>query len=234
MTSALPYYWKPLLGAVGLAGVLFHAPAWAQSGVATAAAEATIYENPATQNAGSYDTICVGNLDGFVITRRAFVRFDLPAIPPGAVVTRVVYQFNQVRVRHMGVGAPKTATLELRRVTETWEEGAGMRLIAPCGGGDEVPGVTWATAPAVQAGTSATVPLSSSGGTFSIDTDSGTANDGLIADVQAWVNNPAGNFGWEYRLADEDELDNTRLLEPGSFTVYWIIPLEFGDGFESP
>ncbi len=214
--------------------MFFHAPAWAQSGVASAAAEATIFEQPSGWNAGGYATICVGNLDGFVITRRAFVRFDLPAIPAGAVVTRVVYQFTQVRVRHMGAGAPKSATLELRRVEETWEEGAGIRVTAACGGGSEVPGVTWANAPAVQADASATAPLSSAGGTSSIDTDSGSANDGLIADVQAWVDNPAGNFGWEYRIAEEDVLDNARLVEPGSFTVFWTLGLEFEDGFESP
>jgi hypothetical protein len=50
----------------------------AQSGVATVAAEATIFENPSGANAGGYDNICVGNLDGFVLTRRAFARFDLP------------------------------------------------------------------------------------------------------------------------------------------------------------
>lgn len=77
-------------------------------------------------------------------------------------------------------------------------------------------------------------PLPAFGTAVTFDTDIGSANDGLIADVQAWVDDPAVNFGWEYRISEEDELDNARLLSPGSITVHWVAQLEFEDGFESP
>jgi hypothetical protein len=207
----------------------------AQSGVATVAAEATIFENPSGANAGGYDNICVGNLDGFVLTRRAFARFDLPEIPPGSVVTRVVYEFTQVQVRQMGAGAPKTATLEMRRVQADWLEGEGIFLSASCGGGDDVPGVDWDSAPPVQAGISATRFLPSGGNTqLTIDTDIGSDTDALIADVQAWVDSPGDNVGWDYRITEDDVLDNARRLLPGSFTIYWQAQLNFSSGFESP
>jgi hypothetical protein len=48
------------------------------------------------------------------------------------------------------------------------------------------------------------------------------------------VDNPAGNFGWDYRVAEEVTLDNARLLSPGSITIHWTVPpLDFEDGFET-
>jgi hypothetical protein len=209
--------------------------AYAQSGVGQVAAEATVFESAPDRNSGGYDNICVGNHDGLVTTRRAFARFTLPSIPQGSTVTRVVYNFTQVQVRQMGVGSPKTANLELRRVEADWVEGTGLFLSSSCGGGDTVPGINWANAPPVQAAASADVFLPSTINTpIIIDTDIGNADDGLIVDAQAWVDNPATNFGWEYRLAEESVLDNARRLLPGSVTVHWTVPpLNFADGFES-
>jgi hypothetical protein len=52
--------------------------------------------------------------------------------------------------------------------------------------------------------------------------------------VQAWVDSPGDNFGWEYRITEEDVLDNARRLLPCSFTIYWQAQLNFSSGFESP
>lgn len=231
------YRLPPIPGAAAilLAGSILFAPvAMGQSGVAPVVAEATIFELPPDTNAGGYDNICVGNLDGFVLTRRAFARFGLPEIPPGATVTRVVYNFTQERVRSMGAGAPRTANLELRRVEGAWVEGEGTLNAASCGGGDDVPGVNWDNAPPVAGAPSAVVFLPTTGNTgITIDTDNGSADDGLIADVQAWVDDPAENYGWEYRITEEDVLDNARRLLPGSMTIFWTAPLAFEDGFEN-
>jgi len=197
----------------------------AQSGVGPVAAEATIFEDRQSENAGGYADICIGNLDGVITTRRAFARFDLPEIPEGATVTRVVYNFTQLMVRFIGPGAPKTADLELRRVNEAWEEGTGVRLNASCGGGANVPGVDWANAPAVAGGVSGGAFLPTNNNVpITIDTDIGADDDGLIADVQAWVDDPGSNFGWDYRVAAEATLDNARQLMPGSITIHWTLP----------
>jgi hypothetical protein len=207
----------------------------AQSGVATVIDAATVYENEPNDNGGIYGEICAGNLSGTAATRRAFVRFNLPAIPGDAIVTRVVYDFIQIRPRGNCGTCPKAANLEMRRVLNDWVEGLGGLNNAACGGGTNVPGVSWNGAPGVQANVSATEFMpASSGVPITIDTDIGDDDDGLIADVQAWVDNPASNYGWEYRVLEEDIADNARLVNPGSMTIYWGFPvLEFDDGFEN-
>ena len=98
-----------------------------------------------------------------------------------------------------------------------------------------MPGVNWDNAPAVAATPSGGAFLPTTEGLpIAIDTSTGSANDGLIADVQLWLDDPSANFGWEYRIVEEDVIDNARRLLPGSITVFWTAPLEFEDGFESP
>jgi hypothetical protein len=196
----------------------------AQSGMATVDANASVYENQPDANGGIYGEICFGN-HATTATRRAFVSFTLPAIPEGAVITRVVYNLTQLRARGNCPSCPKTANIELRRVLENWEEGLGGTNNAACGGGTNVPGVDWNSAPAAQAGVSATEFMPSTfNAPITIDTNVGDDDDGLIADVQAWVDNPASNFGWDYRVLEEDIADNARLVNPGTVTIHWTLP----------
>ena len=53
-----------------------------------------------------------------------------------------------------------------------------------------------------------------------IDTDEGNDNDGLIDDIQAWVDGD-DNQGWRFQLAEENAADNARLLRPGLITIDW-------------
>lgn len=192
----------------------------AQSGVATVAAETSVYEDQPNDNGGSYSLYCIGN-HATNATRRGYARFSLPAIPAGAVITRVVYNFTQNRVRTMG-GGPRTANIEIRRVTESWVEGTGVQGGGPCGGGSVVAGVTWNSRPGVSAALSATEFLPATNLTeISIDTDIGDDDDGLIADVQTWADNPGLNFGWAFRVTEEDVADNARRMQPGSITIHW-------------
>ena len=84
-----------LISTIALLGTPFIA--FAQSGVATAEANATIFEDDTDGNGGIYGEICIGNLAGTGATRRAFVKFELPDIPADATITRVEYNFVQVR-----------------------------------------------------------------------------------------------------------------------------------------
>lgn len=222
----------------GIAILIFAVSANAQSGTATVAADATIYEEQPNDNAGADAEYCIGNQETIETTRRALVRFDLPAIPAGSVITRVVYDFTQNRVRQFCVEC--AATLVMRRITESWAEGSGSGSVGgggPCGGGAEVAGVNWNNRPAV-GGISATAPLPDTEQTptaITIDTDIGEDNDQLIADIQGWVDGTFQNFGWRMQVSEEVTVDNARAMDPGTITIHWVEPpppLEFEDGFE--
>lgn len=202
---------------------------------ATLAGEATVYENEADNNGGGDSEVCIGNI-ATTATRRAFVRYTLPAIETGSTINRVVWTILQDRVREQG-GGPLAATLQVRRLTDSWVEGTGSGVGAgPCGGGENVPGVDWATQPTVAATDSATAALSADNA-VSVVIDTNTGHDGLLADVQAWVDGGAGNFGWRLAVVEEGTADNARVLIPGTMTIYWTVPvgeLSFADGFETP
>ncbi len=192
------------------------------SGAGTLTGEATVYENTPTFNGGAYTEFCIGNVGGTTQTRRGFVRYTLPVIPSGATVTRVQLSFTQENVRSMN-GGPRTATLEAHRVTSAWSEGAGGANTRSCGGGTDVAGIDWAGMPTVAATASATRALPvTEPFTVTFDTNVGTADDGLIADVQAWVNGSA-NHGWRLSVAEEGTADNARSVRPGTLTVSWVL-----------
>lgn len=199
------------------------------------AGEATVYENQAGNNGGGYSEVCIGNV--VMDTRRAFVRYTLPAIAAGSTVHRVVWGILQDRVRSQGDVGPLAATLQVRRVTAAWVEGTGSGLgLGPCGGGANVAGVDWGTQPTVAAADSTTAALSADG-QVNVVFDTSTGHDGLLTDVQAWVDSGASNFGWRLAVVEEGTADNARVLIPGTLTIYWNLPnddLVFTDGFETP
>jgi hypothetical protein len=198
----------------------------AESDVGSLAADATVYEDASGANGGGHSGVCVGNLFTTDSTRRSYVRYDLPSIPSGSTVTRVVLTLTQERVRTIGIGAPKAATLELRRVSSSWAEGSGTGAQAACGGGADLPGIDWASAPGVSAVVSGVEDLpSTNGASISFDTSLG-GDLGLIHDVQAWVEDANSNHGWRFGVVEEATVDNARLLTPASLVVYWTPPDE--------
>ncbi len=220
-----------LLFCLGCGGLLR-----AQAGDATIAGDTTVYENQPDNNGGLDSEVCIGNLAVTTSTRRGFIRYALPAMPAGATIERVVLNLLQDRVRTNG--GPLGATLELRRVTADWVEGAGSGPPGgPCGGGSAVPGLDWATQPTVAAFPSGIRSLPTTNlFVVTLDTDIGTANDGLIGDVQAWVDNGATNFGWRLAVQEEGTANNARAIVPIGLTIHWSDPgdIIFGSGFEPP
>ncbi len=187
------------------------------------AAEATIFEEQGTENAGGYSDICIGNLATTGTTRRAYVRYNLPAIPATATITRVRLTFTQEVVRI--IGGPLTATMRLNRALSSWSEGTGTSppMMRSCAGGADVPGLDWNGAPSVSGTTSGEEFLPSSNGEVIVfDTDVGTNDDQLISDVQGWVSS-GSNFGWRVRVTGEGTVNNARALRPGTLTVYWTL-----------
>jgi len=209
-----------VLGMFILAIFAVNAQAQVMSGEAVVNAEATIFQDQAMENSGGDAMVCIGNLDSTGSTRRGYVRYDLPDIPAGATVTRVVMEAAQPRVRSQG--GPKAATLQVHRVTQAWEEGGGSATQSgPCAGGQAVPGLNWNNAPSNRNAASASGAWNDQrNDTTTMDTDEGSANDGLINDVQAWVDGEDNN-GWRLSVAAENVTDNARGVRVPTVTIYW-------------
>jgi hypothetical protein len=127
--------------------------------------------------------------------RRALLRFDVSAIPPGSVVNSATLQMTVVMVPL----SPVNSTFDIRRVLQSWTEG-GVSWNSRSGAGTpwQVPGATGA-------GDSVSTPSSFvavGSANFTAYTFPSTA--ALVADVQGWVNDASSNFGW--MLISENEV----------------------------
>jgi hypothetical protein len=169
--------------------------------------------NPNNNNGGSA-SIFTGT-DGLGGTMRGLVRFDLPASLQGrAAVTSVQLRLT---IQALGNGTAGTsAVLSLQAVSEPWIQGNGVgsspgafTVGQACGG--SVTGATWAQANCTTA-TSWTTP----GATVSATVSGSASNDGvgvgspitwstggMNADVQSWLDAPAGNHGWRITSSTE-------------------------------
>jgi hypothetical protein len=129
------------------------------------------------------------------LNRRALLKFDVSSIPAGAQVREVRLTLYQSRSR-------ESHAVAVHRLTRAWSQGAAnggsAGAGAPAGTGD----VTWLHAlRPLQAWTSpggdhaslasASIPVGFAGQFY---TWGPTA--ALVADVQSWVDQPAGNHGW--------------------------------------
>ncbi len=187
-------------------------PAAAQTVNLTPTQDATLCEDPASGGGAVQGLLANGRgqhlfagatLDS-TRRRRALVEFDIAGnIPSGSVITNVVLTLNVSRV------ANATArTVALRRVTADWAEdlsdaaeGTNESNEGQCApvAGD---GATW-----LERFAASNLAWSSAGGDF-VGTNSATASIAgignysfgstaqMVADVQSWLDNPSGNFGW--------------------------------------
>ena len=146
----------------------------------------------------------LGQNDGFEI-RRALMRFDVGQVPAGAVINSVTLRVTVVRDPLSAVNS----IFEVRRVLQSWTE-TGV-----CWNSRTSPGTPWQVPGATGAGDSAGNASSAvlvSSTDFTDYTFSSTA--ALVADVQAWVNDPSVNFGW--LLISEDEVSHFTARRFGS------------------
>ena len=166
--------------------------------------------------------------------RRALLRFDLSALPANITV-----QSASLRLV-MNQGPTSVHDFRLHRVMESWGEGSsdagspGGTGAAP-GSGDATwnhrfyNATTWSAAGGSYAATaSATTQVTNATGAY---TWSATP---MVADVRAWLDNPASNFGWILRGADEAQSftakrfssrENAALADRPSLSVtYQVLP----------
>jgi hypothetical protein len=158
----------------------------------------TLYENGAGSiSNGSGEHFFAGRT-GTGDIRRGVIAFDIAAsIPAGGRVTNVTLTLHLSR--EPALGGPEI--VELRRLLADWGEGTSDALANEGGGGAATPGdATWIHT------FSDTGFWSSPGGDFVQKVSASQAVDaigfyswsgpGLVADVQSWLDNPQGNFGW--------------------------------------
>jgi spore coat protein A len=166
----------------------------------------TLYEDPdGTVSNGLGEHMFVGR-SGSTQRHRALVRFDFSAIPPGSIINSVSLKLYMSRT------TSGLTTVTAHRLTASWGEGNSIGTGGQGGGGAVTPNdATWihrfwdntfwstpggdfVAAPSAAVGVSGTGSYTWSGA-------------GLVADVQAWVNTPASNFGW---LLQGDETPDIR------------------------
>lgn len=158
--------------------------------------DTTIYEEGTSLANGSGTYLFAGNTAAGN-ARRALLWFDVSAVvPAGATVTSALLTLNISKTR-----APIN-TLNLHRLTATWGEGTANATGEEGRGGAAGTGdATWS-----RRGTQS-LSWGTPGGDFS-ETASASAQvgasgkvawgstEGVVADVQAWVNAPESNAGW--------------------------------------
>lgn len=150
-----------------------------------------------TVNHGTWGAIIAGNSGpGANVVNRDLIRFDLSSIPTNAIVLSAT-----LRLAFTGNNTAMSTTLSLYQLNSSWTES----------------GVTWNTrdgstawsTPGLAAGVDYDATPSSS--LTSMFLGSNTARSdfsftGLVADVQAWVNNPSANYGWF--MVNSNEVNN--------------------------
>jgi hypothetical protein len=159
--------------------------------------------------------------------RRGVLAFDVAGrIPAGSTITAVSLSMN------MSMTPAGARTVELHKLLADWGEGTSH---APSGEGDGAPAtpndatwrhrffdtIFWTT----QGGDfSATVSASQSVGPAGQYTWSSAQ---MVADVQAWLDNPASNFGWlvlgdESAIATAKRFDTRESASPPVLTIEFI------------
>ena len=184
-----------LLTAAMLAVVRF---ASAETVVLAPSKDNTLYQNSSGQlSNGKGNYLFVGRTDDPGLIRRGLIRFDLSSIPANATISDVTLT--------MFSSSPQDnspVSVSLRKVARDWGEGASNAPLEEGGGTQAQTGdATW-----IHTFFNSGMWNSAGGdfsGTASASTPVGAADrfytwsgSGLIADVQGWVGNSAGNFGW--------------------------------------
>ena len=194
--------WAAVLAALGVVGLLGGAvtvrptPVAAATTVLAPTKDNTLYQDPTgavSNGAGTY--LFAGRTNGGSI-RRGLLTFDIAAtVPANATITSATLRLTLSRT----IG--QAETIELHRALADWGEGASNAGTNEGQGGPVAAGdATWLhrfydTAPWATLGGdfSPTVSAAASVGTAGSYAWSGPA---VVADVQAWLDDPLANAGW--------------------------------------
>jgi len=164
----------------------------------------TLYEDLNGQLSNGQGIYFFDGKTGSNLLRRGLIAFDLTSIPANAIVTDASLSM----FLSMTNGGP--AAVSLSKVLQDWGEGASNAGDPGGGGAQAAAGdATWLhtfynlgfwAAP----GGDFSPATSASAMVDTVNTTYTWGGSGLIADVQAWVSNSTGNFGWVIRGNEVD------------------------------
>lgn len=170
----------------------------------TSSADTTLFGESPTNNLGAVPTL-IGGTTAHGYANRPLIRFDLgQSIPSNAIIDAVNLTLTLV-VAHQMFGVE--SIFDLHRVLRPWGEGNKVSLNPKLGeaatDGEATwnarfhPATLWASAGAAE-GTDYSGAVSSSQliGNVVPQTYTFGSTAELVADVQSWLTNAAGNFGW--------------------------------------
>lgn len=191
---------SPIVASLLLAVVPLAGHARADVIVLEPVADATLIQqedvDPLEYAAGASQYLFAGRVasNGGGRIRRALLRFDLSAVPAGAQVVSasLTVTLNQA--------VSPAQPFELHAVGESWGEGpsnadGGSGTIALEGDATWrkrfFPDLAWTTPGGVFDGTASSSMVADATGPYTFP-----STPALVADVQAWLDAPAANFGW--------------------------------------
>lgn len=184
----------------------------AQTALLPAVADNTLYEDESgslSNGSGEYSFVGITAMN---LRRRALIRFDFSSIPAGSTITSVTLTLNMSR----GVSSP--TAVSLHRALASWgeansdapdEEGAG----APSKPGDatwvhrQFSTTTWGTP-----GGDFDPVIASIVAVGGLGSYSWPSTPTLVAQAQAMLDSPAGNFGW-LLLGDESSVPTAKRFD---------------------
>ncbi len=186
-------------------------PAMAADQVFSPVADTSLLEINPDNNLGGFMGMNAGTTQNYTRTR-ALLRFDLSSLPTNSVILATALQ---VEVTREPDEPPNNTTFGLHRMLRPWGEGNKSPTTQPGRGLPATPGeATWNCA--FHPTNTWTVP----GGAADVDFSSVESSSQfiygvgdspyrfettpeLVADVTAWVKQPASNFGWMLLCDDE-------------------------------
>ena len=182
------------IAALAVSFCLLYSDVGADTIVANATADTTIYQDNTGNSNGSGDFIFAGN-NGGNSPRRSLIEFDLSAIPTGATITNVTF------TAFMSQGTPANLNVSLHRVTADWGESTSDAPGGEGGGTAAVAGdATWTD------NFFGSSNWTNNGGDFVASASATTvvgdvgsyswSSAGLVSDVEDWLDGTNANFGW--------------------------------------
>ncbi len=157
-------------------------------------ADTTISEGNAAHTNPSADTMIVGRLgpNGGGSKSRGLIRFDLSAIPAGAVITSATFTVS-VTISHI---PNATDTLSIHRLNVNWEEAEA----------------TWDAGEVPWVGGEFAQPADSTLAMQGTNTFIFPSTPQMIATAQLWLTNASSNYGFVLLNQNEETLANARRI----------------------
>jgi len=206
---------------------------WATPGsvTLTSSKDNTIYQQNQNNSSGVGEFMFAGELNNTFINR-ALLQFNLSSIPAGAIITGATLTLNCSNAN----GASGPQQMNLHKVLQNWGEGTSNGGSGGVGVAATTNDATWINR------FHPSTPWTALGGDFS-GTVSGSSvvnlpafynwsSAGMVADLQAWLNNPSTNFGWMLKGLESaplqakrfDTRENVVAANRPSLTITYVIP----------